>query len=135
MQPQGSVPAGMSGSMNPAEFANIRAVEENLWWYRGMRRILFRLLDPILEKRPIRRALEAGCGTGYFSQLMQRERGWPLVPVDLSGEGLKYARQLGVERPVQADVNFLPFAAGTFDLVFSLDVIVHIPRGEEHRAV
>ena len=35
----------MSG-MNPAEFANIRQSEESFWWYRGMREILFGMLDP-----------------------------------------------------------------------------------------
>ncbi len=31
--------------MNPAEFANIARSERDFWWYRGMRAILFRLLD------------------------------------------------------------------------------------------
>jgi SAM-dependent methyltransferase len=125
----------MSGFMNPAEFANIRAVEQNFWWYRGMRRILFGMLDPFMRNRPIRRALEAGCGTGYLSHLLQRERGWPIVPLDLSGEGLRHARQFGVELPVQADIMSLPFATGSFDLVLSLDVLVHLPRGEERTAI
>jgi SAM-dependent methyltransferase len=125
----------MSGFMNPAEFANIRAVEESFWWYRGMRRILFRMLDPLVQNRPIRRALEAGCGTGYFSQLLKNECGWPVVSLDLSGEGLRYARKLGAERPVQADITSLPFATASFDLVLSLDVLVHLPRGEERLAI
>src|SRR2546426_5085286 len=28
--------------MNPAEFANIARAEQDFWWYRGMRQILFR---------------------------------------------------------------------------------------------
>ncbi len=54
----------MSALMNPAEFANIRQCEEHFWWYRGMRAILFRMLQPHLAGRQIDRALEAGCGTG-----------------------------------------------------------------------
>jgi SAM-dependent methyltransferase len=125
----------MSGLMNPAEFANIRAVEQNFWWYRGMRKILFRMMDPLLPGRRMARVLEAGCGTGYFSQILQKERGWPVIPMDISGEGLRYARDLGVERPVQGDVCDLPFAAGAFDLTLSLDVLVHLPPGEEQRAI
>src|SRR5438132_905314 len=124
----------MSG-MNPAEFANIRAVEQDFWWYRGMRKILFRMLDPMLKGRRLERVLEAGCGTGYFSRLLQKERGWPVVPLDLSREGLRYAQSLGVERAVQADVAALPFGDNSFDLVLSLDVVVHFPRGKEHLAV
>lgn len=120
--------------MNPAEFANIRRSEEDFWWYRGMRAILFRMLEPHLAGRAVGRALEAGCGTGYLSHLLQSERGWPIVPLDFSGEGLHYARSLGVRNPVQGDIRALPFGGGAFDLVMSLDVIAHLPRGEEHLA-
>ena len=96
----------MSGLMNPAEFANIRQSEEDFWWYRGMRATLFRMLDPHLAGRSIELALEAGCGTGYFSHLLQRERRWPIVPMDYSRDGLRYARELGVRNPVQGDITF-----------------------------
>ena len=120
--------------MNPAEFANIARCERDFWWYRGMRDILFRFLDPHLAGRPMRRALEAGCGTGYFSHLLQTERRWPVVPVDISWDGLSYARRMGVERPVQSDICSLPFASASFDLVMSVDVLPHLPRGVERLA-
>ena len=123
-----------AGMMNPAEFANIAAAEKDFWWYRGMRRILFGMLDPYLEGRGIRRALEGGCGTGYFSWLLQNERRMSVVPLDLGWEGLEYARGMGLRCPVQGDLAALPFADAAFDLVMSLDVLVHFPRGEEHRA-
>jgi len=123
--------AMVSPVMNPAEYANIARAERDFWWYRGMRKILFRLLDRYLAGRPITRALEAGCGTGYFSWLLQNERHWPVVPMDISPDGLRYARQIGVERAVQGDARNLPFATGSFDLVLSLDMLVHLPRGTE----
>jgi SAM-dependent methyltransferase len=124
----------MPGFMNPAEFANIARCERDFWWYRGMRDILFRFLDPYLQRRPLTRVLEAGCGTGYFSHLLQAERRWPVVPVDISWDGLSYARQMGVQRPVQSDICSLPFAPGSFDLVLSLDVLPHLPHGIERQA-
>jgi len=121
--------------MNPAEFANIARSERELWWYRGMRAILFRLLDPHLAGRKIHRILEAGCGTGYLSKVMQRERRWPVIPMDLSADGLRYARAMGVERAVQADTTRLPFADSSFDMVMSIDVMAHLPRPAEFDAV
>jgi SAM-dependent methyltransferase len=118
--------------MNAAEFDNIAASEENFWWFRGMRRILFPLLDNALAKRPRGRALEAGCGIGFFAREFQARYGWPVVPLDLSREGLAYARGLGLQRLVQSDVSRLPFRDASFDLVLSLDVIGHFPRGQEH---
>jgi SAM-dependent methyltransferase len=120
--------------MNPAEFANIAASERDFWWYRGMREILFRMLDPHLSGRPVRRALEGGCGTGYFSHLLQQDRGVPVVPLDLGWEGLRYGRQMGLRDAVQGDLASLPFPDAAFDLVLSLDVIVHFERGTEHLA-
>jgi SAM-dependent methyltransferase len=124
----------MSGFMNPAEFANIARSERDFWWYRGMRNILFRVLEPYLRGRAIHLALEAGCGTGYLSCLLQTERRLPLVPLDISFEGLSHARRMGVQLPVQGDILALPFAAGAFDLVLSIDVLPHLPRGGERRA-
>ncbi len=120
--------------MNPAEFANIARSERDLWWYRGMRAILFRLLDRYLAGRAPRRVLEAGCGTGYFSYLLQHERNWPVVPMDISTDALRYARRMGTVRPIQGDVTALPFASDAFELVISLDVLVHLPRGIEPSA-
>jgi SAM-dependent methyltransferase len=121
--------------MNPAEFANIAKCEKDFWWYRGMRAIFDRMTAPYLAGRRIARALEAGCGTGYFSHLLQTERQWPVVPVDISADGLRYARAMGVRRLAQADISALPFAANTFDLVLSMDVLPHLPRGAEDGAI
>jgi SAM-dependent methyltransferase len=121
--------------MNPAEFANIAQSEQDFWWYRGMREIFFRALDPFLAGRRIRRALEAGCGTGYFSRLLQTERRLPIFPIDLGWEGLRYARSMGVQRLAQANALALPFRSSAFDLVLSLDVLPHFQRGEEQNAL
>jgi len=121
--------------MNPAEFHFLAHAEEEFWWFRGMRRILFALLDPLARGRRIERVLEAGCGTGHFARELERRYRWRVVPVDLASEGLAYGRSLGVQRLVQADIAQLPFPAARFDAVFSLDVLVHFPAGEEGRPV
>jgi SAM-dependent methyltransferase len=119
--------------MNPAEFANIAAAEARFWWYRGMQAILLRLLDPIARARKFNRVIEAGCGTGYLAKVLAAQYGWNVVPVDLGWEGLQYARELEVPQPVQADIAALPFADSSFDLLLSMDVVVHFPRGQEDR--
>lgn len=117
--------------MNAAEFANIAAAERAFWWYSGMRRILFSLLDPLARQRRIRKVLDAGCGTGYNAAALEQRYGWHVYPLDLQMEGLAYAKAQGVERLVQGDVTALPFPTGAFDAVVSIDVMVHLPRGAE----
>jgi SAM-dependent methyltransferase len=117
--------------MNPAEFANIARAEQDFWWYRGMRQILFRLLDPLVKKQRFGRTLEGGCGTGHFAKAFTERYGLRVFPVDLGWEGLRHGRRMGVDRLAQADISSLPFPSHAFDLVISLDVIVHFPRGQE----
>lgn len=119
--------------MNPAEFANIAAAEQSFWWYRGMQRIMLRLFDSMARRRKFTRVLEAGCGTGYLSKLLAERYGWNMFPVDLGWEGLSYARGMDVAQLAQADIAALPFASGSFDLLLSMDVVVHFPRGDEDR--
>ena len=121
--------------MNPAEFANIARAEEDFWWYRGQRQILFRLLDPLSRRRKVQRALYAGCGTGYDARSVEQRYGWRVFPLDLEMDGLQCGRSHGLTRLSQGDIAALPFRSGAFDIVVSLDVIVHFPRGEEDRPV
>jgi ubiquinone/menaquinone biosynthesis C-methylase UbiE len=121
--------------MNPAEFDNIARAEEDFWWYRGMRTILFRMLDPYAAGRKPARVLEAGCGTGHFANALASRYGWQVYPFDLGFEGLNYGRRMGIPRLLQADIRAIPFAAESFDAVVSMDVIVHLPRGEEDAPV
>ena len=51
-----------------------------------------------------------------FRSLLQTERGWPVMPLDLSGEGLRHARELGVAAAGAGDIAALPFPAASFDL-------------------
>lgn len=119
--------------MSPAEFQTLAKAEQHLWWFRGMQKILFRLLDPIVVRGAT--VLEAGCGTGHFSRVLERRYGWRMFPVDLASEGLAYARRAGIGRLAQADIACLPYPSETFDVVVSLDALVHFPRGGESRAL
>ncbi|MGH9632768.1 MAG: class I SAM-dependent methyltransferase, partial [Bryobacteraceae bacterium] len=121
--------------MNPAEFANIAKAEDDFWWYRGMKEILWRFLDPMAAQRKFTRVLEAGCGTGYLAKAMEQRYSWPIYAVDLGSEGLAYAKRMGAPRPVQADITALPFKKAEFDLVLSMDVIIHLVPGKEEEAM
>jgi SAM-dependent methyltransferase len=124
----------MGIGMNPQEFENIDAAEERMWWFRGMRRILQAWVGR-LPGTDFGRVLEAGCGTGYMSGWLGREYGWRMVPVDLAHEGLAFGAKMGIERLTQANIAALPFGAGSFAALLSLDVLVHFERGEEMAAL
>lgn len=121
--------------MNPAEFETLSRTEEQLWWFRGMKRILFSLLDPIAAGERLQRVMEAGSGTGYMTRELRRRYNWTMFPAELAWEGVSQTGSDDGVLPVQADISACPYASDSFDAVLSLDVLVHFPKGGEAPAL
>lgn len=73
------------------------------------------------------RLLDVGCGTGHHLAEWQA-RGFTAAGVDGSAEMLARARELNPTAEIQqADVEALPFATASFDVVISLEVMRYLP--------
>jgi SAM-dependent methyltransferase len=121
--------------MNPAELVNIANLEESFWWYSGMQRILFSILDPIFAADRPAKMLEVGCGTGHMARRLADRYRLTAYPTDLAWRALEYTKQTGLERMTQSDATALPYTADTFDAAVALDVLVHLRPGSEDTAV
>jgi SAM-dependent methyltransferase len=75
--------------------------------------------------------LDVGCGMGRFAEVATRW-GARVVGIDLSAAAQVAARNLSSRDFValQADVFALPFAAESFDLIYSIGVLHHTPDCE-----
>jgi SAM-dependent methyltransferase/uncharacterized protein YbaR (Trm112 family) len=78
--------------------------------------------------------LDIGCNWGRWS-IAAAQRGYRPIGVDPSFEAIvaarRIARQLGADtRYVVADARRLPFADGTFDVVFSYGVLQHFSKSD-----
>ena len=109
--------------MSVAEIDTMRSVEDDLWWYRGLRRHVVRTID---APHPGFGLLDAGCGTG--GMLSYVRAAFPqasLTGMDFSQRALELTaqRELGANL-VQGSIDALPFADAEFDVLISLDVIV-----------
>ena len=79
--------------------------------------------------------LEVGCGAGGYALQVARSVGCQIVGVDIHAAGVENANQLAAAAGFAARVRFeqcdasqrLAFADGTYDAVFSNDVLCHIP--------
>lgn len=116
--------------MNPAELFHINAAEADFWWYRGMREILFDTLDRFRMGRTIRRVLDAGCGTGSIAENMTRRYGWQVIGVDATPVALQWLSRRQM-LAVLSDACALPLPDCACDAVVALDLLVHLPPGEE----
>jgi SAM-dependent methyltransferase len=111
--------------ITPEEFSKLAKAEKDHWWHRGMRRILFSLLDPTVAGRDVHRAVDVGWGTGHLARQLEARYDWHVFPVAVAWEG-----QLGMDRMVEGSVAALPFTDRSFDAAFLMDVLGHVTRAQ-----
>lgn len=109
--------------MKKEEYEIMYKVEEDHFWYRGMRRITETLLKKYLPKKSKNKILDAGCGTGG-SLLFLKNYGIA-QGVDISDLALSLCHKRGLKNIKHASVNNLPFKDGSFDVITSFDVLCH----------
>lgn len=125
---------------NPAGYAEVKQLESDRRAFFDERDRQTRLLYPNLDEHygfaRIRgkRALELGCGMGFNAQRLA-ECGARLTVMDLAPNAVHLTRERFALRGLSADfviadAEHLPFAANTFEMVFSSGVIHHSPDTE-----
>lgn len=114
--------------MNADDYAYLYELEEDFWWFAGMRQITAALLDPVCPQTRDRSILDAGCGTGGMLAWLKRYAGNGRVAgVDRSRTAVEFCRRASQTTAAQASVTDLPFPNSTFDLVTSFDVLGELP--------
>ncbi|TAK30225.1 MAG: class I SAM-dependent methyltransferase [Chloroflexota bacterium] len=92
-----------------------------------------RAATPYLREMPAgARVLDYGCGTAKYTLFLERARRLELVGIDISARAVQHGRVLarGLNTRSQllvGDCQALPFEGASFDGVFSLDVLAHLP--------
>lgn len=81
-----------------------------------------------LQGESCRRLLEIGAGTGQDSAFFA-EHGLQVVATDLSPEMVARCREKGLDARVM-DFLHLDFPAGSFDAVYALNCLLHVPNAD-----
>jgi ubiquinone/menaquinone biosynthesis C-methylase UbiE len=114
--------------MQAEDYKDLYTLEQDFWWFAGMREITAAMLDGACPEAHDRLILDAGCGTGGMLSWLTRYTGpGRIVGIDLVSDAIKFCRERKQEHLVQASVTDLPFADSTFDLITSFDVLVQLP--------
>ncbi len=111
--------------MHPDEYRVMFEIEDDYWWYRGLRAMLHALMAQYRRGLLIE-ILDIGCGSAKNLQLL---KGYGhAVGIDLSERAIRNAHQRGLtgNDAFLASALELPFRAERFDLAISFDVICNI---------
>jgi SAM-dependent methyltransferase len=110
--------------MDEALYRQMRELEDRHWWFTARRRIV----ESVLARLPLglnANILDAGCGTGGNLAMLARFGAVTGAEYDAGAAALARARNVApVVRAALPD--WMPFAAGQFQLVTLLDVLEHI---------
>ena len=109
--------------MEDIEYSVMAAVEEQHWWYVGMRQIAQAWLDQLPTQRAWR-ALDAGCGTAGNVAYLLGDYG-PAYGLDLMQAAVQLGRKKTDAPLTQGSVLTLPYRDESFDLVTSFEVLYH----------
>lgn len=109
--------------MDSAEYRAMFCMEENHWWYKGMRDLLFSTIARNFKNNKKIRILDVGCGTGINLKYLSRLGS--AYGIDISEEAINFCSQRTIRNALGGTAMQIPFKEGSFDLVISTDVLCH----------
>ena len=121
--------------MDPAEYEYMYKLEDDLWWFVGMRRIVGNLLERHFRgpEGPRLQVLDAGCGTG--GQIPQLEGWGEVTAFDFYPKAAEMCLSRRKGRIAVASIDSIPFEDNSFDLVTAFDVVCQLPSPRDEAAL
>jgi SAM-dependent methyltransferase len=107
--------------MRPTEYEAMFQLEDSYWWFEGSMQFILSALSDV-PARATGRILDAGCGTGGLLKRLADRKAWG---IEIASEGIGLCQRRGLNNVLQASTTSLPFRSESFDVVLSIDVLVH----------
>lgn len=119
--------------MEKSQYKVMFEVENNHFWYQGMRKITKNLLKKFLRSQTDIKILDAGCGTGR-NMLFLKKYG-KVTGIDISDYAIKFCKKRGLKNVKVGSIDKLPFPDKSFDLVTCFDVLGQLEVKSDKQAL
>lgn len=111
--------------MDRSAYASMSAEEGEHWWFVARRQIIASLIRSHAPRRPARRILEAGCGTGGNLSMLSEFGRLDAFEYDADARELAEVRSVCSVLPGALPYQ-LDLGGKTYDIVALLDVLEHV---------
>lgn len=118
--------------MEKEEYKIMYDMEDNYWWYVGLRRLVFSSIDMFVHKEEKLSILDAGCGTG---KILESCKAYTAHGLDISEEALNFCKARGLSNIIKGSICDIPFEDNSFDVVISMDVLYHMDVADDMAAL
>jgi len=110
--------------MEKDEYEIMFNMEDNYWWYVGLRKLVLSFIIKFSRKYKNEdlRILDAGCGTG---KVLEDCKIYQAYGLEISEEAIKFCKRRSLNNVIRASICDIPFANQSFNIVISLDVLYH----------
>lgn len=109
--------------MRENEYETMFSLEQEHWWYQGLREVIAIHWDRHV-KTPRPRLLDCGCGTGANLAALQPRCGL-VAGFDFSPLAVGFSRRRGLHNIVVGNAMAPPYGDAQFDVAISCDVLYH----------
>lgn len=113
--------------MERAEYERMHAVEDRMWWYRGLRALAAgELARALARSTAVGPVLDAGCGTGGMLRVLgATTAGRPTLGLEYDAIAASLAAAKAGRPVASGSVNEMPLGGATLAGYVSLDVLCH----------
>jgi len=108
--------------MEKNEYAVMFGMEEDYWWYMGLRDLVSHCIHRFVNPYSHLRILDAGCGTG---KLLETYRHYDAYGLEFSEEAFRFLKIRKLKNVIRASICNIPIKKQKFNLIVSLDVLYH----------
>lgn len=113
--------------MDATALDELRATEDEHWWFQARRRALRPLVRTAFELAPPGPVLDLGCGTGGNLAHLLSDTDRPLLGLDRAPAALAHCAQRGTWNLLRAEGGRLPLADGSVAVISAFDLLEHLP--------